>query len=81
VRGRAFLSEGLSNYSAMMVTEKALGPEQARRVTVHGQPDVLSNEWLAEEGNAALAMRSLGRTEQLVWLPMRTTGVSISPTS
>jgi hypothetical protein len=42
-------------------------PEQARRVTVHGQPDVLSNEWLAEEGNAALAMRSLGRTEQLVW--------------
>jgi hypothetical protein len=32
VRGRAFLSEGLSNYSAMMVTEKALGPEQARRV-------------------------------------------------
>ncbi len=38
-----------------------------RRVTVHGQPDVLSNEWLAEEGNAALALRSLGRTEQLVW--------------
>lgn len=42
-------------------------PEQQRRVTVHGQPDVLSNEWLAEEGNAALAMRSLGRTEQLLW--------------
>ncbi|GLC24962.1 ABC transporter permease/M1 family aminopeptidase [Roseisolibacter agri] len=32
VRGGAFLSEGLSNYSAMMVTEKLLGPEQARRV-------------------------------------------------
>lgn len=42
-------------------------PEQERRVTVHGQPDVLSNEWLAEEGNAALAFRSLGRTEQLLW--------------
>jgi ABC-2 type transport system permease protein len=32
VRGRAFLSEALANYSAMMVTEKVLGPEQARRV-------------------------------------------------
>jgi ABC-2 type transport system permease protein len=31
-RGGAFLSEALSNYSAMMVTEKILGPEQARRV-------------------------------------------------
>ncbi len=32
VRGGDFLSESLSNYSAMMVTEKLLGPEQARRV-------------------------------------------------
>ena len=32
VRGRAFLSEGLSNYSAMMLTEKRLGAEEARRV-------------------------------------------------
>ncbi|WP_340296152.1 DUF4350 domain-containing protein, partial [Aquipuribacter hungaricus] len=40
---------------------------QDRRVTVHGQPDVLTNEWLAEEGNAALAVRSLGRTDQLLW--------------
>lgn len=31
-RGGDFLSETLSNYSAMMVTEKILGPEQARRV-------------------------------------------------
>lgn len=31
-RGRDLLSEALSNYSAMMVTEKILGPEQARRV-------------------------------------------------
>jgi ABC-2 type transport system permease protein len=32
VRGIGFLSESLANYSAMMVTEKTLGPEQARRV-------------------------------------------------
>ena len=32
VRGRAVLSESLSNYTAMMVTEKALGPDEARRV-------------------------------------------------
>jgi hypothetical protein len=31
-KGRGFLSEGLSNYSAMMVTEHVLGAEQARRV-------------------------------------------------
>jgi aminopeptidase N len=30
--GGAFLSEGLSNYSAMMVTEKEVGPAEARRV-------------------------------------------------
>jgi hypothetical protein len=32
VRGGAVLSESLSNYSAMMVTEKTLGPDEARRV-------------------------------------------------
>ena len=42
-------------------------PGQDRRVTVHGQSAVLTNEWLAEEGNAALAMRSLGRTDTLTW--------------
>jgi ABC-2 type transport system permease protein len=31
-KGRAFVSESLSNYSAMMVTEKVLGPAEARRV-------------------------------------------------
>ncbi|MDF1501413.1 M1 family aminopeptidase [Roseisolibacter sp. H3M3-2] len=31
-RGAAFVSEGLSNYSAMMVTERTLGAEEARRV-------------------------------------------------
>ena len=32
VRGAAFLSESLANYSAMMVTEKTYGPEAGRRV-------------------------------------------------
>jgi hypothetical protein len=32
VPGRAFLTEGLSNYSAMMVTEKVMGAAEARRV-------------------------------------------------
>jgi hypothetical protein len=32
VRGQAVLSEALANYSAMMVTEKVLGPAEARRV-------------------------------------------------
>jgi hypothetical protein len=31
-KGRAFLSESLANYSAMLVTEKVLGPAEARRV-------------------------------------------------
>jgi hypothetical protein len=38
-----------------------------RRVVVHGQPELLTNEWLAEEGNAALALRSLGRDDLLLW--------------
>lgn len=36
-------------------------------VTVLGAPEPLTNEWLAEEGNAALAMRLLGKQERLVW--------------
>jgi ABC-2 type transport system permease protein len=31
-KGRAFVSETLANYSAMLVTEKVLGPAEARRV-------------------------------------------------
>jgi ABC-2 type transport system permease protein len=31
-KGRSFVSESLANYSAMMVTEKVLGPAEARRV-------------------------------------------------
>ncbi|MEV7555987.1 DUF4350 domain-containing protein [Amycolatopsis sp. NPDC089917] len=36
-------------------------------VTVLGAPEPLTNEWLADEGNAALAMRLLGKQERLVW--------------
>ncbi|GAB3721307.1 DUF4350 domain-containing protein [Amycolatopsis oliviviridis] len=36
-------------------------------VTVLGAPEPLTNEWLADEGNAALAMRLLGKHERLVW--------------
>ena len=32
VKGRAFVSESLANYSAMLVTEKVLGPAEVRRV-------------------------------------------------
>jgi len=31
-KGRSFISESLANYSAMMVTERVLGPAEARRV-------------------------------------------------
>ncbi|EME57406.1 DUF4350 domain-containing protein [Amycolatopsis decaplanina] len=36
-------------------------------VTVLGAPAPLTNEWLADEGNAALAMRLLGKHQRLVW--------------
>ncbi|WP_414935560.1 DUF4350 domain-containing protein [Amycolatopsis sp. cmx-11-51] len=36
-------------------------------VTVLGSPEPLSNEWLADEGNAALTTRLLGKHERLVW--------------
>ena len=39
----------------------------ARRVTVIGQEDLLTNEFLAEDGNAALGLRLLGRQNSLVW--------------
>lgn len=42
-------------------------PDRQTTVTVLGAPDPLTNKRLAEEGNAALAMRSLGKHERLVW--------------
>ena len=37
------------------------------RVVVLGQPDVLRNETVADEGDAALALRTLGARDALVW--------------
>lgn len=38
-----------------------------RRVTVIGDPALLSNAQVAQDGNAALALRTLGRHDHLVW--------------
>jgi hypothetical protein len=38
-----------------------------RRVTALAEPSVLTNARLAEDGNAALALRLLGRQDRLVW--------------
>jgi Domain of unknown function (DUF4350) len=38
-----------------------------RTVTVIGQSDVLTNRYLAEDGNAALALRALGGQPELSW--------------
>jgi aminopeptidase N len=44
-KGRGFVSESLANYSAMLVTEKVLGPVEARRVY-----DYQMNRYLARRG-------------------------------
>jgi hypothetical protein len=44
-KGRAFVSETLANYSAMLVTEKVLGPAEARRVY-----DFQMNRYLQSRG-------------------------------
>lgn len=44
-KGRGFVSESLANYSAMLVTEKVLGPAQARRVY-----DYQMNRYLQQRG-------------------------------
>lgn len=46
-RGRSFVSESLANYSAMLVTEKTLGPAEARRVY-----DFQMNRYLQGRGEA-----------------------------
>lgn len=50
-KGRAFVSESLANYSAMMVTEKVLGPREARRVYDYQMERYLTNR--AEYGRDA----------------------------
>jgi len=42
-KGRSFVSESLANYSAMMVTEKVLGPAAARRVYDYQMERYLTN--------------------------------------
>lgn len=44
-KGRGFVSEAVANYSAMMVTEKVLGPAEARRVY-----DFQMNRYLTRRG-------------------------------
>lgn len=44
-KGRAFVNESLANYSAMLVTEKVLGPAEARRVY-----DFQMNRYLVRRG-------------------------------
>jgi ABC-2 type transport system permease protein len=44
-KGRGFVSESLANYSAMLVTEKVLGPAEARRVY-----DYQMNRYLQQRG-------------------------------
>lgn len=44
-KGRSFVSEGLANYSAMMVVEKVLGPVEAKRVY-----DYQMNRYLTRRG-------------------------------
>ncbi len=44
-KGRGFVSEALANYSAMLVTEKVLGPAEARRVY-----DFQMNRYLQRRG-------------------------------
>jgi hypothetical protein len=41
--------------------------EGTRRVTALADADLVTNERLAEDGNAALALRLLGRSDRLVW--------------
>ncbi len=44
-----------------------VGTADGRTVTVIGQADLLTNAHLAENGNAALAVHTLGRNPQLTW--------------
>jgi len=45
----------------------AVVDDDGSRVVVLGQPDVLRNETVAEQGDAALALRTLGARDALVW--------------
>ena len=55
--------------SGLLLTERTAAPGSpgARTVTVLGQADVLRNEHLAGEGNAALALGLLGGADDVTW--------------
>ena len=57
-----FFGEGLGDGGAYAVVQ-----EDARRITVLADPSPMQNNHLAEEGNAALVLRMLGRHETLLW--------------
>jgi hypothetical protein len=44
-----------------------VAPVGGREVRVVGQPRILQNRYLADDGNAALALRALGSQPRLVW--------------
>ncbi|WP_432520720.1 DUF4350 domain-containing protein [Kineococcus sp. SYSU DK006] len=56
----------LSCYGGSYVQVQPLEPGGGRLVVL-GQPGLLTNRWVAQEGNAALALHVLGGREELVW--------------
>nr|WP_240897224.1 DUF4350 domain-containing protein [Kineococcus vitellinus] len=54
----------LSCYGGSYVQQRLDG---GGRLVVLGQPGLLTNRWVAQEGNAALALHVLGGREELVW--------------
>jgi Domain of unknown function (DUF4350) len=54
---------GVSDAGLLVVVHRSDG----RQITVLGQPAVLTNDALAVDGNAALALRLLGHRSDLVW--------------
>ncbi|GAB2465480.1 DUF4350 domain-containing protein [Xylanimonas ulmi] len=54
--------------SVALVQVRGDGGDGARTVTAVGDPALLRNANVTEQGNAALALRLLGENERLVWL-------------
>jgi hypothetical protein len=61
----------------------AVEQDANRKIIVFGQSDVLTNEYLGRDGNAALALTTLGEQPRLIWYtpnPLEPTGVGQRPT-
>ncbi|NNH24884.1 DUF4350 domain-containing protein, partial [Pseudokineococcus marinus] len=58
---------GGAPYAVVDAGGDSAGEAAGGRVVVLGQPDVLRNETVADEGNAALALATLGARDTLVW--------------